>query len=139
MHSSRQEAALPLTAPEFGDDLFGAWATTTLIVIFIVQDRVFAWVNDHMQRDLGYGAGDLLGRRPAEIVQPDDRSLVRTQAKGRGRACAVLADTAPAVLPRSHIAGNVGHRELRGPLARLPQPPRAARHSRASRRIIHSD
>ena len=81
MSPSAEDDAIPPGAPEFSDELFRAWATTTLIGVFIVQDGVFAWVNDHMQRALGYAAADLIGRRPGEVVHPDDRAHIRAQAR----------------------------------------------------------
>jgi diguanylate cyclase (GGDEF)-like protein/PAS domain S-box-containing protein len=63
-----------------GADLFDIWAAITLIGVYIVQDGVFAWVNETFRRDLGYRARDLIGRRSTDLIHADDRLLAHTQA-----------------------------------------------------------
>lgn len=61
-------------------DLFWAWAASTMIGLYIVQDGQFIWVNEQFQRDLGYDATTLQELRSLELVHPDDRDLVRANA-----------------------------------------------------------
>jgi len=75
-----QDAGQPPAAPSGGADLFTVWATSTLIGVYIVQDGVFAWVNETFRRDLGYEAGALVGRAPLTLIHADDRLLAHTAA-----------------------------------------------------------
>ncbi len=53
---------------------------STPIGLFIIQDRIFKFVNEAFFRDTGMGAGDLVGQNSMQLVHPEDRAMVRENA-----------------------------------------------------------
>jgi PAS domain S-box-containing protein len=54
--------------------------SSTPIGLFILQDRVFKFVNEAFFRDTGRSAGDLIGSDSMRLVHPEDRAMVRENA-----------------------------------------------------------
>lgn len=55
-------------------------AVSSLIGIYVLHNGRFRFVNPKFQEYVGYSAGELIGMNSLEIVHPEDRTAVRTNA-----------------------------------------------------------
>ncbi|MEW6141132.1 MAG: PAS domain S-box protein [Thermodesulfobacteriota bacterium] len=72
--SERQQAEQALKESELRHRLL---TQCSLTGIFILQDGVFAYVNDRLAQMCGHAIGDLLGRPFWEFIFPEDREMTR--------------------------------------------------------------
>ena len=62
------------------EELYTAFANSSQIGVYIVQDRKFQFVNSQFQSHMGFSQDELLGIDPLKIVHPEDREMVRENA-----------------------------------------------------------
>jgi PAS domain S-box-containing protein len=62
------------------EELYTAFANSSQIAVYIVQDRRFQFVNPQFQSHTGFSQDELLGIDPLTIVHPEDREMVRENA-----------------------------------------------------------
>jgi len=60
--------------------LFETVLNTSLVGLYIVQDRKFCYVNPQFEKISGYTKEELLGRESSIVVLPEDRGMVRKYA-----------------------------------------------------------
>lgn len=64
-------------------DKFRVLVELSMIGIYAVQDGGLVYINPQMAAILGYGPGELIGKRIADIVHPDDLPLVQENLRRR--------------------------------------------------------
>jgi len=64
----------------FEEGLFRTLQDSSLMGIYVVQDGVFKFVNQHTSNYWGYAREELLGMASMSIVHPEDRHIVRDGA-----------------------------------------------------------
>jgi len=64
----------------FEEGLFRTIENSSLMGIYVVQDGIFKFVNQHTSNYWGYAREELLGMSSMSIVHPEDRHIVRTCA-----------------------------------------------------------
>ena len=62
------------------EELYTAFANSSQIGVYIVQDRRFQFANPKFQSRTGFSQDELLGIDPLTIVHPEDREMVRENA-----------------------------------------------------------
>ena len=64
----------------FEEGLFRTLENSSLMGIYVVQDGIFKFVNQHTSNYWGYAREELLGMASMSIVHPEDRHIVKTCA-----------------------------------------------------------
>lgn len=62
----------------FEEGLFRTIENSSLMGIYVVQDGIFKFVNQHTSNYWGYAREELLGMASMSIVHPEDRHIVKT-------------------------------------------------------------
>jgi diguanylate cyclase (GGDEF)-like protein/PAS domain S-box-containing protein len=62
----------------------------SLTGIYVQQDAVFVYVNERLAEMTGFGPDELVGKRFADIVHPDDRALVEERERARSQGESVV-------------------------------------------------
>jgi PAS domain S-box-containing protein len=74
------EAASGRTRPEDESEVLRIIRDSTPIGLFIIQDRVFKFINESFFKDTGLKPNELVGIESMRFVHPEDRDMVRENA-----------------------------------------------------------
>jgi PAS domain S-box-containing protein len=80
-----EQSRLPQKSPEKnsgeGESLFRTLAEKSLTGIYVIQNGRFCFVNPITAAYTGYSQNELIGKKAAAIIHPDDKKIVRSKAK----------------------------------------------------------
>ncbi|MBI4687832.1 MAG: PAS domain S-box protein [Nitrospirae bacterium] len=66
------------------EEMFEALAERSLVGIYLIQDKVFKYVNPQMSKLFGYAPEELIEKKgPFDLTHPDDRGLVMENIRKR--------------------------------------------------------
>ncbi|MHB8576945.1 MAG: diguanylate cyclase domain-containing protein [Dehalococcoidia bacterium] len=99
-----RRACTPSPATDALEPLFGTWARRAALGVYLLAAGRFTWVNPYFEQTTGYTLADLRGRRALELVHPNDRDWVRTQAQAQ------LRGGAPTPYSYSYLTGMASKR-----------------------------
>jgi len=72
-----------ITERRHAEELYMTLANSAQVGVYIVQQGILVFVNPHIPRYSGFSEEELIGKRSLAFVHPEDRALVKEQAKDR--------------------------------------------------------
>ena len=65
---------------KLAENLYATLAEKSPIGLFIIQNKIFQWINKRFQDNIGFSAEEIIGSSSLSMVHPDDREHVRNSA-----------------------------------------------------------
>lgn len=89
-------------------DWLASVAEKSPVGIFLIQNKIFRWVNRRFQENTGYRSDELIGKPSLSLVYPDDRALVESGVRAMLRGEPVAPYEYRLVAKDGHLTWNVG-------------------------------